>query len=321
MRLLSSEGLSPKDQLVLKSMVDLLSIRTDDRWKYVEGSLHVEGTVGDVVLIDIDNLEDPERITAAAEARQAVVIEYSMNTEAQTSHYRVQKPLRAAALISLLNLAGMRQGPTEDADRGRRAATQPAPEILDRLDVQDDEHPSWLKISTTDAECVVDLVNERYHMKGAHLLHDLLLTPGKSMTFSRESLAPTGHGSGWVSLPHLKWRFGITLSGGQLCSSLRQRQRFKLTRWPPQDIARSYPDTLTFSALLSRKSGASIEEICESSGAPAEVVIGFINGAQLSGSLSDKIIGPTDPAGPSGRKPGDNGLFRKIRERLKRRTK
>lgn len=59
MRLLSSEGLSPKDQLVLKSMVDLLSIRTDDRWKYVEGSLHVEGTVGDVVLIDIDNLEDP----------------------------------------------------------------------------------------------------------------------------------------------------------------------------------------------------------------------------------------------------------------------
>ena len=318
MKTLSSKGLTEKDLLVLKSLVDLMMTRTSDTWEYAE--------IGncDAVIIDTDNLENSTAIIDEVETRHAVAIEYSTVASAGKTRFRIKKPLRAADLIAVFNSVGAGLAPKNGAKPSTADDQPPAQSgtssgrgsgILDLLNSPDSR---FLKITASDCECVIDLANDRYHITGDVALNEVLLSSGKSIALSTTSSLQESYEPSWQGSPSLRWKLGIFLSDGELIKTLHSKSRFKLLRWPPSDIPRAMPTAMALSALLSRKSGATIEEALSKTNVSSEEAIGFVNGAYLSGVLSVRAINLDDHDQKPVKTGHTKGLFNKIRDRLKR---
>ncbi|MBN7771510.1 hypothetical protein KUV44_13240 [Marinobacter daepoensis] len=321
MKTLSCKGFSSKDQLVLKSLIDLIIARTSDTWTYSDGD------DSDVVIIDTDNLDDHDAVFRHLESRHTVAIEYTSDTTA-SSRLRLQKPLRAANLISVFNSVEARIANAE-ADESHThdtlqplASQEPTPEILTALD---EGQAKYLSISAGDTTCFIDLPGNRYTCRGDLTLPAVLGASDRtvSTTPQVENLATTGE---WRPYPALRWLLGTSLSNGELLRGINPNGQFKLHHWPPAEVPRAAPYTLSLCALLSREAGASIEEAGAQSGVARADIIGFINGAYLARAITTPaatkptgapVATEADTSAPS--KP--RGLFGKIRDRLMRKAR
>ncbi|WP_372987328.1 hypothetical protein [Marinobacter sp.] len=322
MKTLSSKGLTEKDLLVLKSLVDLMMSRTSDTWEYAESDNC------DAVIIDTDNLENSTAIIDEIEARHAIAIEYSTGASAGKTHFRIKKPLRAADLIAVFNSveAGLapRNGAQPSAADNDKPPAQPGISsgrdsgILDLLNGPDSR---FLIITANNCECVIDLTNDRYQITSDVAFDELLRSSEKSITLSTASGLQESFEPSWQSAPSLRWKLGIFLSEGELIKTLHSKSRFKLLRWPPSDIPRAMPTAMALSASLSRKSGATIEEALSATNVSTEEAIGFVNGAYLSGVLSVRAFNLDDHGQKTAKAEHTKGLFDKIRDRLKRKPK
>ncbi|MGF2736432.1 hypothetical protein [Marinobacter sp. DUT-1] len=319
MKTLSSKGLTEKDLLVLKSLVDLMMSRTNDTWEYAESENC------DAVIIDTDNLQNSTAVIDEIESRHAVAIEYSTGANAGNARFRIKKPLRAADLIAVFNSveAGLTptnattpaqvqntQSPTKTATKGDSGL----PDLLGNSDLR------FLTVETPQGQCLIDLVNNRYELTGDLSLEELLQDSEKKISLNE----PPGHqddlDTNWRTAPSIKWKLGIFLSEGALIKNLHSKSRFKLLRWPPSDIPRALPSAMALSALFSRKSGATIEEASSETNVSPEETVGFINAAYLSGVLSVRAFNLGEHHLPA-QTAHSRGLFDKIRDRLKRKPK
>lgn len=320
MKTLSSKGLTEKDLLVLKSLVDLMMSRTSDTWEYADSENC------DAVIIDTDNLHDSTAIIDEIEARHAVAIEYSTGASAGKTRFRIKKPLRAADLIAVFNSVEAGMAPKNGVKPSADDDQPPAPGISSgrdsgTLDLLNGLDSRFLKITACNCECLIDLANDRYHITGDIALDELLRSSGKSIALSTTSWIEDSYEPTWQSTPSLKWKLGIFLSDGELIKTLHSKSRFKLLRWPPSDIPRAMPTAMALSALLSRKSGATIEEALSETNVSSEEAIGFVNGAYLSGVLSVRAFNLDDHDQQPVKTEQTKGLFDKIRDRLKRKPK
>ncbi|TNE72449.1 MAG: hypothetical protein EP339_13565 [Gammaproteobacteria bacterium] len=313
MKTLSCKGLTDKDQLVLRSLVDLMISRTSDDWTYSE-----EGE-SDVVIVDTDNLSDPRNVIDEIEARNGVAIEYSNSNTSDTSRLRIQKPLRAANLISVFNSVESRLTRGEIPNTNNTGNT--AGDTAGILDLISAGKATLLRVSSRDSSCVIDLSSCRYSIRGSLSLAELLVSPEKAITTLAPE-EPQGHEDDWQPMPSLQWLVGMKLSGGELIGNLHAGSRFKLHHWPPADLAKLEPQAMTLSAILSRKSGATIDEVVAKSGIPDSDIIRFINGAYLAKAISIRAVSTdTEDDTPNRPEPPSKGLFDMIRNRLTRKPR
>lgn len=319
MKTISSRGLTEKDQLVLKSLIDLVINRTRYSWSYTESN------PGDVAIIDADNLESPGDAFHQLRGQQVIVVAYGDGAVSDHTPFRIPKPIRAATLIAAINAIESSLEAGEDKDDGgtgqpaapesRQANEQPATRHLNNLG------KSGLHIKAGNLECLVDPTGNRYRITAGHSLEELLAQPDKTLEAATSTKGHDGLAD-WHSSPSLRWKLGIALSAGELVNNLHIGSRFKLLRWPPTDVTRSASHILNLCSLLSRKSGASVEEITSRSAVPRADTIAFINGAALAGALSVRAFGAAEQPAPQPRpEPQPKGLFEKIRDRLKRKPK
>ncbi|RBP33790.1 hypothetical protein DET50_101132 [Marinobacter pelagius] len=321
MKTLSSKGLTEKDLLVLKSLVDLMMSRTSDTWEYAESDNC------DAIIIDTDNLKNSAAIIDEIEAQHAVAIEYSAGASAGKTRFRIKKPLRAADLIAVFNSVEAGLAPKNDAKPSAANNETPAQAGISSsrdsgtLDLLNGPESRFLRVTANNCECIIDLANDRYKVTGDAALDELLRSSEKSITLSATSGFQESFEPSWQDAPSLKWKLGIFLSEGELIKTLHSKSRFKLLRWPPSDIPRTMPTAMALSALLSRKSGATIEEALSETNVSSEEAIGFVNGAYLSGVLSVRAFNLDNHGQQPIKTEHTKGLFDKIRDRLKRKPK
>lgn len=320
MKTLSSMGLTPKDQLVLKSLIDLMISRTNEDWTYTDNG------EGDVVIVDTENLQNSPEIIREMESRQTIVIEFSAVATAN-SRLRIQKPLRAANLIAVFNsveteLSDQKGRPEANGTARRESAATPSGQnhrgLLRKILETQNRHS--LVIAANGAECIIDLVNDRYQTPGGLTPDDLLRSPSRQVKTSSTSSPAVGSENAWQAAPSIRWKLGLFLSDGMLIESLHSKSRFKLLRWPPSDVPRTFPYVMTLCALLSRKSGATLEEIQREANVSPSDAVALINGAYLANALSIRAFHLEEQPSPSASAERPRGLFDKIRDRLKRKS-
>jgi len=322
LKTLSSKGLTEKDLLVLKSLVDLMMSRTSDTWEYADSENC------DAVIIDTDNLHDSTAVIDEIEARHGVAIEYSTGANAGKARFRIKKPLRAADLIAVFNSVEAGLTPREEAG-APTSAKEAAPAQTDHAsgrnsglpDLLNGSDSRFLKITANDCQCVIDLANDRYELTGGLTLDQLLRDPEMSVALDETPQHRDKLDATWQTQPSLKWKLGIFLSKGELIKNLHSKSRFKLLRWPPSDIPRALPSAMALSALFSRKSGATIEEALAATNVLPEEAVGFVNAAYLSGVLSVRAFNLGEHDSKPVQAQHSGGLFNKIRDRLKRKPK
>lgn len=316
MKTLSCRGLTDKDQLVLRSLIDLMVSRTNERWALVDDA------TSSVVIVDTDNLKNSPEIIDEVESQHAVVIEYSSETTGKT-RLRIHKPLRAANLITVLN--SVDAGPSSKTDVAETHQSQ-ADSLGDlqhggkHLDLLSGQSSPHLKIAAGDSDCTIDLSGDRYLLNGDQPFETLLGSPDRELTPCADQEHADQSDARWRSDASLKWKLGLYLSDGALFENLSSRSRFKLLRWPPPDIPRAFPGVMTLSALFSRPSGATIGEALQEANVSITDTVGFINAAYLSRALSIRAFKPEelDPTRAGTERPV--GLFSKIRDRLTRKS-
>lgn len=324
MKTISGRGLTSKDQLVLKSLIDLVITRTSYSWSYTDDES------SDVAIIDTDNLSDPESIIGDLQRQKILAVEYSQSKSTKGQFY-LPKPLRAATLIAAINSVEAVLDPSEQkpshTDDGIDALEsyllENTPDITSSVTSVLSNFTGSLAITSGNQRCLIDLAGDRYQISNGISLDELLKRPDKRVTPVNKN-PDTSTPTNWQTSPSLRWKLGIHLSEGALVNSLHSSSRFKLLRWPPSDVPRSAsPYILNLCALLGRKSGATLEEIIAESKIPKADAVGFINGAYLARAISVRAFNSGDQAPTKGSPsaPANQSLFAKIRDRLTRKPK
>lgn len=327
MKTLSSVGLSTKDETVLKALVDLLGPRTRDTWIYAPQSK------ADAVILDTDNAEAASRWLAEPGAEASTSIAYSGGTSSLPAQHYLTKPFRAADLIAVLNtiVDHPETVATADPENPSFAASSAASDqstageatLAQRLS---DRQAGYVRITGAGQELIFDRgrrlcqsslapgeVRDWLHSEPA----DLAIS-GRDEPFSGQgSDSDSDVGGRWVADRDLLWALGLHGSGGRLLRQLDPAIRFKLLRWPDPSLLKHAQHCVSLCALLSRKSGVTLDEIATASDIVREDAVSFVNAASLTGILtvrSMKIDGETPPPVAE---MSNKGLFAKIRSRLK----
>lgn len=320
LKTLASVGLSSKDETVLKSLLDLFGTKTRDHWVYATWD-HA-----DAIVLDMDNSEAVAQWRGSDEMKRRIPIALSGEASSLSASYHLPKPLRAAPLISVLNLI---------VEQGQQSATGQATG-LGQESAQDDvdvENSGSLaqRIQSCDARflkvafhrgkvlldrqnrlCAASLSLEQISGLIAELSEDVEITESESAFPDEEADME------WVSDKQLLWLIGISGSEGRLLAGLAPDSRFKLLRWPSPVLIRRSQDFMTLCALMSRKSGVTLEEIVASSDVSRGRAIAFINAASLIGTIAVSTVNVESAQGRASSASGvSKGLLAKIRSRLK----
>lgn len=313
MKNLASLGLSPKDETVLKALVDLSGARTLETWVYTSPEQ------ADVILLDGDNAE----AVAVWERRYSqtgpwTILYTSRETSLPVSRHLL-KPLRAADLIAQLNAVG---APLEaQAPVGSETRTAAAAKDSSLAQIVFDTTKGYLMISIGDRWMILNREHQACLMShpSTQLIErlgarDAAITVVHSLE-QPEGLDPQ---KSWHSDRSMLGWLGLRESHGQLLRHLEKGKRLRLTRWPPLSLMKDNPAFMNLSALLSGHSGASVEEVRERLAIPDSELVGVVNAAalcgvltQLSGDPSARNQADEEPKGPA-----TKGFLAKLRSRL-----
>lgn len=322
MKTLSSVGLSTKDETVLKALVDLLGPRTRESWVYSSERR------ADAVILDTDNTQEASRWLAEQDAGVSTSIAYSGGVSSLPAQHYLTKPLRAADLIAVLNtivdrpetaasanpaaVAGAAASATEPGAAGGQT---PAQQLSDRPSgyVQITAAGETLVFDRGQRLCQSSLPPER--------LRDWLQgEPADfAITWGEDPVASPGNDTGgnWRPDRDLLWTLGLHGSRGRLLRQLDPASRFKLLRWPDPALLRLAPYCVSLCALLSRKSGVTLDEIAAASDVPRADAVSFMNAASLTGILTVRTVKIDGDSPRRVAEASQRGLFAKIRSRLK----
>ncbi|MBO6851077.1 MAG: hypothetical protein JJ867_11535 [Marinobacter sp.] len=323
MKTLSSVGLSTKDETVLKALVDLLGPRTRESWVYSSERR------ADAVILDTDNTQEASRWLAEQDAGVSTSIAYSGGVSSLPAQHYLTKPLRAADLIAVLNtivdrpvtaasanpaaVAGAAASATEDP--GAAEGQTPAQQLSDRPSgyVQITAAGETLVFDRGQRLCQSSLPPERLR----DWLHG---EPADfAITWGEDPVASPGNDTGgnWRPDRDLLWALGLHGSRGRLLRQLDPASRFKLLRWPDPALLRLAPYCVSLCALLSRKSGVTLDEIAAVSDVPRADAVSFMNAASLTGILTVRTVKIDGDSPRRVAEASQRGLFAKIRSRLK----
>lgn len=317
MKTLSSVGLSTKDETVLRALVDLLGPRTRESWVYSSERR------ADAVILDTDNTQEASRWLAEQDAGVSTSIAYSGGVSSLPAQHYLTKPLRAADLIAVLNtIVDRPERPASvnpsSVPGGAAAATggpTPAQQLSDR--------PSGYVQMTAAGETLVFDRGQRLCQSSLPLerLRDWLHgEPADfAITWGEGPLAAPGNDTAgnWRPDRDLLWALGLHGSRGHLLRQLDSASRFKLLRWPDPALLRLAPYCVSLCALLSRKSGVTLDEIAAVSDVPRADAVSFINAASLCGILTVRTVKIDGDSPRRVAEGSQRGLFAKIRSRLK----
>ncbi|MDC0662330.1 hypothetical protein [Marinobacter sp. SS21] len=315
MKNLSSIGLSPKDETVLKALTDLLGARTREDWVYSAPE------AADVVLLDTDN---PEAVTAWKQTGQddrCTTIAYSASSPDLPLNRRLNKPLRAADLIAILNglsdpvlAGGHAQGDRTVATLADATTGSVAQQVSDCAS-------GYLKISAGTDYVVFNRSNDTCTTAAAAAnLPGLFALPAAELIIesSAEAFVEVASGHEWRNAQSLLWWVGLHGSEGRLLQHLDPSSNFKLVRWPPPALIKSSQQYFNLCALLSRKSGITVADIQALTRLPEGEVVAFLNAAALFGILRTRLAASEPVAVVRERPAANKSLFEKIRSRLKK---
>lgn len=320
LKTLASVGLSSKDETVLKSLLDLFGTKTRDHWVYANWD-HA-----DAIVLDMDNSEAVAQWHNSDEMRRRIPIALSGEVSSLSESYHLPKPLRAAPLISVLNLIvenghhsataqfrGPEQGSApDDADVDQADSLAQRIKSCDARFVRVAFHRGKLFLDRQNRLCATSLSLEQLSGLIAELSEDVEISESESVFPDEEA------GMEWVADKPFLWLIGISGSEGRLLAGLAPDSRLRLLRWPSPVLIRRSQDFMTLCALMSRKSGITLDEIVVSSEVSRDRAIAFINAASLIGSITAVTANAESSQSRAPSSSGvSKGLLAKIRSRLK----
>ncbi|TDT37705.1 hypothetical protein DES49_2662 [Halospina denitrificans] len=316
MKNLGSIGLSPKDETVLKAIVDLLGPRTHETWAYTTADK------ADAILVDGDNVDAVAHWESHYSESGPCTIIYTSGETSLPARRHLMKPLRAADLIAHLNTVEDAPEPQTSATRdtdtapAAGAAAQSLPQTIF------DTSNGYLTISIGDYSLTLN--RDHHTCVTSHTIGQMVevLVPRDAEIMVAHSLEePEGLNPDqvWHSDRNMLCWLGVRGSHGQLLRHLEKGGRLKLNRWPPPSLMKENPAFLNLSALFSGHSGTSVQEADERLNLSERDIVGFVNATALSGLLTQVGGAPSasSQAGKEPKGPATKGILSKLRSRLR----
>lgn len=311
---LSSIGFSPKDETVLKALTDLLGARTRETWVYSSPEY------ADVVLLDTDNPEAVVCWRNDGHGERCTTIAYSTSAPDLPLNRRLNKPLRAADLIAILNSLPERSQPdlsNSKATVGTSSESIATPSLAQRVSncthgyLKVGNGNDTLILNRSDSTCVISGSSVNLLNLFAHSDENLIVETGAEVCNEVPSNAE------WRNARPMLWWIGLHGSSGRLLDHLDPSSNFKIVRWPPPSLIKSSQHYFNLCALLSRKTGVTMGDIQSLTGMDSREISAFLNAASLFGVLKTRISSAEPVAANPVKEPANKSLFEKIRSRLK----
>lgn len=308
MRYLCSVGLGDKDETVLKSLVALLEGKTRQPWNYRDD------THADVVLVDVDNPSTAGTWQSLKGDAGTLRVAYTDRPDFPGARWLLPKPLRAAALVDLLNhLDVATEAENERAPTSEGVSQSSHLELVQLLN-RDLDVP--MQLSDGQHRLIVDKPSRRYAAShDLEEMHGLCDMPVNRLHLERVDAADDA--AAWQPLSQLLWFCALVGSHGQLLQGLDPRGRYRLKRWPNFKQLKHSQEDYRISAFMTRNPAATVDEICEATSVDREHVIGFLNASASCGYLRMEHAQTRVPSTPGHRMPSSrHGLLSMIRTRL-----
>ena len=308
MKYLASVGLAEKDETVLKSLILLLEGKTRQPWEYREDQR------AEVILVDVDGPEGSAAWGRLAGDGQRTLVAYSEDPSKANAPWVLAKPMRAGALVELLDrldVSGPAEAPAEPAVV-RSPRVPAAPGIVDfvlRL-----APAETVRITDSVRFLIVDKPGARF--AASHPIDELapmFRTPVAQLRVERVDEASTS--LAWKPLELLLWN-GALMVSRHLLQGLDPDARYSLTRWPNFKSLRHGPEHYKMSAFMTRNPAATIDGIAAFTGVPADDVVAFLNATFACGLLRQESASDTTTAPRAGSSSGKKKLLSMIRSRL-----
>ena len=314
MKNLGSIGLSPKDETVLKALVDLLGPRTHEKWAYTAPD------EADAILLDGDNAEAVALWESCYSHSGRSTIIYTSGETSLPVKRHLAKPLRAADLIAHLNTVEEplkeRGGAATGSVPEAATTTTPLPQTVFDTD------NGYLTMSVAEYSLTLNRDHSTCVMThSVAQMAEVLGARGSEVTVAHSLNEPEGLTSDqpWQSDRAILCWLGVRTSCGQLLDHLGKDERLKLNRWPPLSLMKGNPAFMNLSALFSGHAGTSVQEASERLGLPEQDTVGFVNAVALCGLLTQvgKVASSGSQAGDGPKGPANSGLLAKLRSRLR----
>lgn len=320
MNYLGSLGLSTKDEIVLRALVDLLGARTHEIWAYSVADQ------ADVLLLDGDNATAVDLWEGLYSDQSESTIVYSSSKTAVSIPVRrhLTKPLRAADLIAHLNTINEVVSPAIASTPAEAMAhsnddTIPAASLPQTIF---DTKKGYLTISLSDCALTLNRDERCCVMTGTleQIAEGLNAQQGKlAISFTLHKPEHLSAASVWLGDRSILWQLSLSMSNGQLLQQFGTDDALRLTRWPPPSLLKGNPELMNLCALLSRHSGTSFSEASQQLKLSAFELAGFINAVAICSMLVHDSVPSTKSERPvisEGDGLAAKGLFARLRSRL-----
>lgn len=327
---LTTLGLSLRDEILVKSLLNVVGANTRAEWQFVDG---IEA---DLALCDP---QSPLARMAMQRAQQngrphCVALLYDQQAQSVLPQ-SIRAPLRVREFMDMLD--ALCDGDGETLSPASPRAPMPAfaaeesregqtlAEALSTLIASCAEHkrPQAWRIALGDNALDVMLPECRYALSGTELslaaLVDLALSrPIDGMVrLAPEEAEASPALSVARPLQPLLWRIGLVLAVDPGLPWLKEHVGLRLKRWPDFGSLGSHRSHLALSALLTKRSWR-IDELVQASGESRAMILSFLNACSLCGLLAWNDIAPRQIEAPSERRRfGVSSLFQAFRSALR----
>lgn len=327
---LTTLGLSLRDEILVKSLLNVVSANTRAEWQFVDG---IEA---DLALCDPQSPLARMAMQRAQQSGRPHCVALLHDQQAQSVlPQSIRAPLRVREFMDMLD--GVCDGDAETTSHvvprmhafasvvGAAGEGQTLAEALSGLIASADgnKRPQAWRIALGENALDIMLPECRYALSGAEIplpaLVDLALShpiDGMARLAPEEAEASPALSVARPLQP-LLWRIGLVLAVDPGLPWLKEHVGLRLKRWPDFGSLGSHRSHLALSALLTKRSWR-IDELVQASGESRAMILSFLNACGLCGLLAWSDVAPRQIEAPSERRRfGVSSLFQAFRSALR----
>ncbi len=291
-RTLTALGLAARDELLVRSLLKVVNMRTTEAW------LFHEEIDADVALCNPDSALSMMTLKKAGSAGQLCIPVVHDVAQEQSAPLVLRAPIRSSDFIEVLNQASaqlqqatsLRRAPSADGN------DEPLAHALFRLRLQ--AAATHVRIGIGGATLIVDLKTRR--LGSTHALNDdELLMIGQERMFQLQVIDEVDGGAALQQTRHIQsidrlWWLSGMHSAAAGAATISADRRYQLRRWPDAGRLPMESFHLRMTAVLTRGAMTALQ-LAEAVKRPTSDALAYLAGCSMLGLLVE-VVEPREAA-------------------------
>jgi hypothetical protein len=275
-RKLTTIGLPLRDDLLIRSLVQVIRSKTVDDWTFHDGF------EADVILCDPDSNLSGVALRRVGQSATLACVSVVHDGQAPLPDTKtLRAPIKSAELIALLNDISRPAGP-DSRGPTQAAETNDDRSVADVLhELMQAKSPDLHAVESATAALFITPASRTLHAAAPLTEADMQQWLGAGRVRTRRIDRQTVHHTeSKHSFDKLLWKIGLTHTDSRLLRGLPEGAKFKLKRWPDFGVFAHEMFHFRMAALLSR-GGHTVEGLAAATSRTANEARAFVNACAM----------------------------------------